>query len=377
MGECTGCYNGCTEIYSDKCVRYTGNDITFLGIETDMPLAEVEEKITDYLAQVLTGAGIVPTLPDTICTLVNGYLPSSGDITLVDVISALISSACSLQTDVTSLSNSISTIEADYSISCLTGVTASSGTHDILQAVINQVCTSAANITSLQNALATYVRINDIDTYIQNYLTANETSSTKEYTKMVPYTVVEYYGDLTGKFDITGAGIGDWEQIYLCNGENGTPDKRGRFAVGANTMGDDSYVDYETDPAYGNPVYALMDKAGLNKVSLITANIPAHKHNVTVNISDPSHFHYMFNNNIISYDSHLTSTNHPAQESTYGTNRNYDIIGTTNTPTLGRSGMSSTGITVDSVDVSNTGQNISHENRPPAIACYYIMHIPS
>ena len=50
---------------------------------------------------------------------------------------------------------------------------------------------------------------------------------------MVPYTVVEYYGPLT-YFDNTGAGQGDWDRIFLCNGLNGTPDKRGRVAVGLN-----------------------------------------------------------------------------------------------------------------------------------------------
>lgn len=377
MSECTGCYNGCTEIHSDKCIRYTGNDITFLEIENDMPLAEVEEKITDYLAKVLTGEGITPTLPSSICSLVSNLLPSSGDITLIDVISALVSSACSLQADVDSLTSSVNTIEADYTISCLTGVTASSGTHDILQAVIGQLCTAAANITALQNALATYVKISDIDTYIENYLETNETSSTKQYPKMVPYTAVEFYGTLTGKFDTTGAGIGDWEQVYLCNGQNGTPDKRGRFAVGATTMGCNSYTDYETDPAYGNPNYDLFDKGGNNKVSLTTQNLPAHNHNVTVTLEDLGHFHVFLADN--THANMAGYLKHSSSSGNLDVDRDNELL-SGNYYTKNTSGAQLpeySNIFVKSVTVSNTGQNIAHENRPPAMACYYIMHIPS
>lgn len=33
--SCTNCFNGCTEITSDKCVRYTGTNIPELGIQLD------------------------------------------------------------------------------------------------------------------------------------------------------------------------------------------------------------------------------------------------------------------------------------------------------------------------------------------------------
>lgn len=371
---CTGCYNNCTEIISDKCVRYTGNDISFLQIETDMPLSEVEEKITDFLQTVVDGSGIIPTLPESICDLVNDFLPSSGDITLNHVVSALVSSACSLQEQITSLSSDVEDIEADYTIgSCLSGVTSSSGTHDVLQAVINKLCTNTSTITVLQNSLTSYVKVADVNTYIANYI--NDSVSTKKYNKMIPYVAVEYYGDLAGKFDSTGAGIDDWEQIYLCNGLNGTPDKRGRFAVGTNSMGSNSYSSSSTDPTVaGNPNYNLLDTAGTNRVTLTTSNLPAHKHSTTVTLKDPGHKHLFGADNEIyvrgGYDPSGYTFDYDATSGGGAGKHLYtkDVNNTNNPQT--------TGITVDSVDVNNTGENISHENRPPVLACYYIMHIP-
>jgi microcystin-dependent protein len=368
--SCTGCFDDCFDVTSDKCVKYTGNDIAFLGIENGMPLAEVEEKITDYLGTVLNGTGILPTLPEGICTLVSDLLPASGDITLNHVITALIGATCSLQTQVTGISEDVAVIEANYIIgSCLSGVVPTSGTHDVLQSVIVQLCTVSSYVTVLQNAIVTYVKKSEINDYISTYLTTNSTA-TKVYTKMVPYTAVEFYGDLTGKFDVTGAGIGDWEQVYLCNGAHGTPDKRGVFPIGVTSMG---------NPYYGGPIaYALGDTGGTSSVTLYTSNLPAHNHNVTVNLDEPNHFHYTFNSDVWpDVNGAVASTTYPTFRSSFGNNNNYNIMGTANVASLGKTSPSKTGIVVSSVVVSHTGNNVAHENRPPYLACYYIMHIPN
>lgn len=41
--------------------------------------------------------------------------------------------------------------------------------------------------------------------------------------RMVPYEVVRYHSDDFSMFSFNGAGIGKWENIYICNGNNGTP----------------------------------------------------------------------------------------------------------------------------------------------------------
>lgn len=377
MSNCAGCYNGCSDIVSDQCVKYTGSPIPSLEIETGDTLAMVEQKIVTYLLTVMDGTGIIPDLPDTICTLVQTYLPGEGDITLVDVIAALIQAACDLQTQVTALSASIDTIEADYTIgACLSGVTASSGTHAILQAVINSLCGLSLNVLALQSALSAYVRIVDIDTYIQDYL--DSLGSTKHYLKMVPYTAVEYYGTLTGRFDITGAGLGDWEKIYLCNGQNGTPDKRGRIGVGTNTMGNGPYASPDTNPMVaGNPTYDLYDVAGRNNVALATVNIPAHTHTATSVVTDPGHRHLFGGDegfwNIGGYERRLPAIAFNIDTS-FASSTVYNLY-TKSEDNLPAKAAQTTGITVNTT-LTNTGGSQSHENRPPVLACHYIMYIP-
>ena len=43
---CTNCFSGCVETTSDKCVKYTGNPIGFLGINTGDTLESIEKAIT-------------------------------------------------------------------------------------------------------------------------------------------------------------------------------------------------------------------------------------------------------------------------------------------------------------------------------------------
>ena len=109
-----------------------------------------------------------------------------------------------------------------------------SGTHSILQVVIVQLCTVKSDLAALALNVATnYVSIANINSYIAAYLASLNPGGTVMFKdKMVPYTAVEYYGPLSN-FDSTGAGLGQYDRIFICNGLNGTPDKRGRVGVGA------------------------------------------------------------------------------------------------------------------------------------------------
>ena len=109
---------------------------------------------------------------------------------------------------------------------------------------------------------------------------------------MVPFAAVPYFGSLN-VFDSSGAGIGVWERIFLCNGQNGTPDLRGRVVVGATSMGS-TVMASEVDPAVtGNPAYDLNTTHGVNTITLTAAQIPTHTHNdvVTAVLNPASHEH--------------------------------------------------------------------------------------
>jgi microcystin-dependent protein len=303
----------------------------------------------------------------------------SGDITLNDVISALIRSICALKTSVTAIESTLTTLNANYTIGCLTGVTASSDTHDILQAAINKLCSTAADLTALTlNVTTNYVELADLNALIQAYLNSIAPSSLYK-NKMVPYIAYEYYGPLTG-FDVTGAGSGLFVNVYLCNGSNGTPDKRGRVAVGttdgsmAGSIPMSSIVNPSTA---GNPSYALNTLQGLNNVTLTANQIPSHTHAATAtSTADPhSHFIAKVGNQI----GDLTTT---SPLDTYydvsglsGDRFSYNLKSTSGTADLGPTNNATVNVTTN-VTVSPTGGGLSHSNIQPTIGAYYIMFIP-
>lgn len=361
---CSNCFNGCADIVSDQCVKYTGIAVPGLGIATGDSLLVVETQIINKLLTLMTGAGIVPIINSAdLCSLVSGFLPSSGTITLNHVISALFKSVCSLSTRVAATENTLTVLNADYAIGCLTGVTAASDTHAILQAVITKLCQVDTAIAQLSANLANYVLIDQIDDYIASYI-SGVPSATLINSKMVPYVAVAYFG-LLNHFDITGAGIGDWDRIYLCNGQNLTPDLRGRALVGATTMGTNTYTDgTATNPANGNPTYdgsSPYTKIGANTAFLTSVGqIPLHSHTATVTINDPGHTH--------TGHAVKASSDWSAGGSNSGDNA---------TSTTGSVSTATTGITATAVIGSTGGSSVEgHANIQPVHSTNYIMYIP-
>lgn len=359
---CSNCFNGCTEIVSDQCVKYTGVNVPVLGIQTGDSLSYVEQALITFLTSTLDGTGIKIDIPTstTICNLVQQYLPTCGDLTAVDLFDALIKATCDLQVQVDAIAASVETIEADYNTDCLSGVTASSGTHAVLQATIDNLCALNDSLTALSIDVDTnYVKNSELCDLVTACMSSS--TSTKHYLKMVPYTVVEYYGDLTGNFDGNGIGSGDWEKIYLCNGLNGTPDKRGRVGVGAIIGVGGGSLDPEvqpggTPPYSFNPNYDLKTTAGNNSIALSTNEIPPHTHAGSA-VADP-HDHILF------YETVNTL-------STGGSEVAVTTLGS------GVSNVNTSGTTVNvTVTNSNTGGGEYHANTQPVIACYYIMYIP-
>ena len=360
--SCSNCYNGCTEIVSDKCVRYTGIDVPVLGIKTGDSLSYVEQALIEFLTSTLDGSGIIPIIdPDIICTVVKDYLPTCGDISVNELFTALIKSACHLQEEIGAINSTLDVLNGDYTIGCLTGVTSSSDTHAIVQAVITKLCATDAALTALALTVATeYVRLDQLDALIQAYLDSIAPSD-RYYNRMVPYSVVEYYGSLSG-FDLNGVGSGQWEKIYLCNGLNGTPDKRGRSPIGATQGVGGGAFSPVVDPALGNPTYALKTPNGANTVTLTLNQLAPHTHTTTTSVDPITHQHSI--------------TTYPA---TGGTS--VGVVGTVAGGTSGTSALTSlnaTGLSGSTIHttVNSAGGGLSHNNIHPVLSCYYIMYIP-
>jgi microcystin-dependent protein len=377
---CSNCYNGCTEIVSDRCVRYTGLDVALLGIRNGDSLSFVEAALIEFLTSTINGVGIKPIIaPTVICNLVQQYLPDCGELTLNDILKALIEAACDLQEQVDLIVADIATLNADYDVDCLTGVTSTSDTHAVLQAVITKLCELDVDLAALALDVDTnYVKLADLNSLIAAYIASTTTSSTRYFNRMIPYTAIEYYGPLTGNFDVTGAGIvgTDWEKIYLCNGLNGTPDKRGRVPVGAIVGVGGGAMNSAVDPATPtNPNYALNGTTGANTVTLSTSEIPAHTH--VASVTDPGHRHFVLANDNATAIPFTAGPTPTAPVSSYvDLDGNFSYQTGTSAlldATIGRSSSSATGVTVTN---ANAGTGGAHANIQPVLACYYIMYIP-
>jgi microcystin-dependent protein len=383
---CDACYNGCVEIVSDQCVRYTGIGSEALGISTGDSLLTVENILIDTVVSFLDGTGIDITInPAYYCELVDQYLPV-GTPNLVEVLSALVRAACDLQVQVDAVEAEIAILNADYDVDCLSGVTDSSDTHAVLQAVITKLCIVEANLAALTLDLDTnYVKLADLDALIAAYLASQAGGSTQQSSKMVPFVAYEYYGSLTD-FDGTGAGIpgNGFNKVYLCNGLNGTPDKRGRVAVGAIASVPPVGIglDAAVNPAFaGNPNYALSGTAGANTVTLTTPQLPAHSHTATVVASGTvgNHTHIIMGGDGPGAGPNPTALEVAANENAEGGNGSYNIKPAVsqvhNSGITSASGAGPVSVSV-AVSNSNTGNNEAHLNIQPVIAAYYIMYIP-
>ena len=367
MSNCSNCYNGCTEIVSDRCIKYTGIDVPVLGIQTGDSLSFVEQALITFLTSAIDGTGIKPIIdPLIICDLVKAYLPTCGDLSLNDVLTAIVKATCDLQeqidvivADIVLINDQLDIIEADYDVKCLIDVTPSitpsSGTHDILQATIDTLCAFILTVET------NYVTRADLPILIQAYL--DSISNGLYNTRMIPYAVVPYFGPLT-VFDSNGAGTGQWAKIYLCNGQNGTPDLRGRALTGAIVGVPGGTLNAAVNPANpGNPNYALYDEVGVNQITLLSTQIPLHTHPNTVRyiVTDPGHTH-----------GYVTAR------------RDGSATGAADTHPDGpletrQTSSANTGITVDTTITNAAGPaggGLPHANIQPVTACYYIQYRP-
>ena len=387
--SCESCYNGCVQTVSDQCVRYTGLDSVPLDIASGDNLQVVIENIIDTLVPLLTGEGDKITLSTAIrCALVNGYLPAPIDTnqwTSEQIFQALVKVVCDLQTQIDTVDSTLATLNADYTIDCLTGVTTSSDTHAIVQALINKLCATVADLTALELDVATnYVKLADLDALIAAYIASSSGGdSNQQYLKMVPYVAYEYYGPLTN-FDETGMGIpaNGFYKVYLCNGLNGTPDKRGRVGVGAIQSVPGGPLDAAVNPAnVGNPNYALSSTSGANTVTLITSQLPSHTHSAIVSASGTvdNHTHIIMGGGGPGTGGPTpTALQVAASANLDGGNAGYFVRpASVQTHSSGITSASGAGPVSLNVDVSNstTGDGAAHPNIQPVIAAYYIMYI--
>src|SRR5690349_4399622 len=119
MSNCSNCYNGCTDIVSDKCVKYTGVDVPVLGILKGDSLSYVEQALITFLTSTLNGSGITIEIDqDLYCNVVTQYLQECETVTALDLFKALVQAACNIQTQIDTINTTLATLNADYDVDC-------------------------------------------------------------------------------------------------------------------------------------------------------------------------------------------------------------------------------------------------------------------
>lgn len=125
----------------------------------------------------------------------------------------------------------------------------------------------------------------------------------------------------------------------LCDGNNGTPDLRDKFIVGAGSG------------------YIVGASGGSNAVTLTSSQIPSHSHTASIEVSG-NHRHTVEDVPVLQRD---------------GTNGAWRITGVENSPKNYYTTYA--GEHTHNITINNYGSGMSHENRPPYYALAYIMKI--
>lgn len=342
MANCVDCFENCADKRTtDRCVVYTGPDIPALGICSGDPISVVEQAVLETVVTVTDGTGIDLSDLDLNCQAIIDAI-GTDDVNLVNILQVLIDQACSLR----ELIEENTPGPMVFDIACLVGLPENPCATDILQAAVNLLCELKEDVEAIE---ADYVKASELCAMVTECLSE---VSTQEYTKMPKYVALPYMGPM-GVFDSTGAGLEafGYDKVYICNGNNGTQDMRGRAAVGANTNVVGPVMDAAVDPAVlANAGYgiAVNTKKGAYTHTLATTEIPAHTHSVT----DPGHTH--------TYE-RLTSAAHPG-----GTSQTDQ-----RNPSTANTGSATTGITI-----ASTGGGQPHNNTQPSIGVVWIMYIP-
>lgn len=368
---CKDCLNGnCNgQVFSDKCVKYTGDGSNLLGLCNGDSLSYFEEAVIEQLESIVTAKGITLTDLTSDCTDLLSTIENS-DKTLYSIIQILIDKACTLS-ELTADLNSIVGGNFNLSASCI-DLSGNLNLSQILQTIVTQVCKNSTNISTIAGD---YVKASELTDKVNAIISANNdsTSPVTQYNlRMVPYVAYPYHGSLSN-FDSNGIGYSTlgFTSVYICNGSNGTPDYRGRSSMGANTNVPGTTMDSTTNPNLNNNSnysLAVNGKMGAFKDTLTVNQVPAHTHTAT----QDAHFHLEFSASN-SGSKGLSSSNYAAWSSNRANgNQDYDMCNTSAAATIGKSSAAQPSITVNS-----TGGGSYHNTTHPVIGCNFIMYIPS
>jgi microcystin-dependent protein len=343
---CTDCFNTCADkLITDRCVQYTGADIPALEICNGDSLYQVEAIILKKLQELADVGNVVLTDIDLSCSFLKDLL-NNADPTISNLMQMFATASCDLYALIKALETQINT---PFSINAPCLALPINPTRDqTLVATASKVCVLSTDVNTIK---ADYVKASELCAAVELCI-GSPGATIQENTKMPKYVAMAYMGPLT-VFDSTGKGLEafGYDKVYICNGNNGTQDMRGRAVVGANTNVVGPALDAAVNPALPDNIgynVAQNTKLGNYTNTLSTDTIPSHTHAVT----DPGHSHTYVR---------AVVGDHPSGNSVVRPT----IEQTTNTST------SLTGVTI-----ASTGNGQPHNNVQPSFGCVYIVYLP-
>jgi microcystin-dependent protein len=178
----------------------------------------------------------------------------------------------------------------------------------------------------------------------------------------------------TDGFTEHGVGFGHYSGWYICDGQNDTPDLRGKFLVGF----DNRELEYNQIGKTGGLAHVQLT---INEMPTHTHNDSGHSHPINfVTSTDGSHDH-LYNDIYYSEDKIWGFGNWVNVPGGFGGfSKDYDNVGHQMGRTTGTSGAHSHSVIGNSIqsvaNLTDTGGNQTHENRPPYFATLYIIYKP-
>jgi len=158
----------------------------------------------------------------------------------------------------------------------------------------------------------------------------------------------------------------------LCNGNNGTPDKRGRVGIGTtdgSMLGLTMPADTNPSSSPFNPTYTLGSSFGSNQVILNPSQLPSHSHTATASATSTSEPHHHSVNGIT-----LTEGEPYSSGILAGSSETAPLVADPAGVITGdTTAVVSTTVTVS---IGNTGGNGAHSNVQVGLGCYYIQYRP-
>jgi hypothetical protein len=315
------------EVYADVAVIQD-----FIGSNTNITAAVGQIQgfsgiIANFSATQVLFQQDLNTVSGNILTNNSNYVTKIlHDSTWTNVIFTINASTASVTANLTALTNSVSSLTST--------VTALAGDSTVTVAQLSaSTATLASSLTTLSNTVSALdQRVNTNYNSTTNLISAS-TSSAIRYA--VPIGIVSLWYGTIGNIPSGWA---------LCDGQNGTPDLRNKFVIGAGDT-------YSVNATGGSA----------------NANVVAHSHQATTTINDPGHTH---ENGI------YTQLLRPPYEGSLTGNDtiNSGIELPVGSPDAGRMLSTSTGIQV-SVSVASTGTSGANANLPPYYALCYIMKV--